>query len=63
MTDTAQSPIAEVLAQAKLALDTAIQRAHAGEPFGSISSPTLQKLAAAGTSNTSCNTGCTIHPK
>jgi hypothetical protein len=59
MAQTAQTSIAELLAEAKLSLDTALQRAAASEPEGSLSSATLATLAAAA-GNTSCviNTGC-----
>jgi hypothetical protein len=32
-----QTPIADLLAEAKLSLDTALQRAQAGEPLGDLS--------------------------
>jgi len=52
-----QTPLAEILAEAKLSLDKAVASAS-GESPDSLSSATLTRLAAAG--NTSCtnNTGC-----
>jgi len=58
MAQAEQSAIAEVLAQARMALDTALKRTQAGEPLGSLSEATLARLAAA-TNNTGCNnTSC-----
>jgi hypothetical protein len=62
MAQTAQTPqqtaIADLLAEAKLSLDTALQRAQAGEPLGNLSAATLARLAAAGNSSCTNNTGC-----
>jgi len=59
MAEAPQSALAEILAQAKLSLDTALERARAGEPLGNLSPATLARLRAAD-GNTSCtnNTGC-----
>ena len=53
-----QTPIADLLAEAKLSLDTALQRAQAGEPLGDLSTAALARLAAAGNSSCTSNTGC-----
>ena len=58
MAQTEQPAVAELLASARIALDTALQRSHAGEPLGNVSEATLARPAAAQT-NTGCNnTSC-----
>jgi hypothetical protein len=61
MAEGAQSTIAEIIAQAKLTLDDAIQRGQGGEPLGSISSATMARLQARADTNSGCNTSC--HPR
>jgi hypothetical protein len=58
MAEVTQSTIADTLAQAKLTLDEAVQRAQAGEALGSISSGTLTRLQARANTNSGCNTSC-----
>ena len=59
MAEAPQSPPAEILAEAKLSLDKAVERARAGQSLGNLSPATLARLQAAD-GNTSCtnNTGC-----
>ena len=58
MAQTGQPAVAELLASARIALDTALQRTQAGEPLGSLSAATLARLSAAA-ANTGCNnTSC-----
>ena len=62
MAQTAQSSIADLLAEANLALHTALQRAQENQPLESLGSATMARLATSG--NTSCtnNTGCGRRP-
>ena len=58
MAQTEQPAVAELLASARIALDTALQRTQAGEPLGSLSEATLARLAEqnnTGCNNTSCS--------
>lgn len=58
-----QRPIAEILAEARLSLDAALQRAQAGEPLGTLSETTRARLAA-DSPNTGCNnTSCGHSPR
>ena len=57
MSQTKES-IADIVAEARLKLDEALKRGHAGESAGTLSSAALARLRAAA-DNTSCtNTGC-----
>jgi hypothetical protein len=62
MAQTSHSSIADLLAEANLRLQTALQLAQENQPLDSLGSATMARLAAEG--NTSCtnNTGCTRRP-
>jgi hypothetical protein len=58
MADKTDANIADLLSQARLTLDHALERIRAGEPVGTLSAANLRRLSAA-EDNTSCqNTGC-----
>jgi hypothetical protein len=58
MAQAEQPAVAELLAQARIALDTALRRTQGGESLGDLSEATLARLAEAQT-NTGCNnTSC-----
>jgi hypothetical protein len=53
-----EAHIADLLSEARLTLDQALERIRAGEPVGTLSQASLQRLRAVA-DNTSCqNTGC-----
>ena len=58
MAEKSDAQIAELLSQARLTLDQALERIRAGELVGTLSQASLQRLSALA-DNTSCqNTGC-----
>jgi hypothetical protein len=58
MAEKPEAHIADLLSEARLTLDQALERIRAGEPIGTLSQSSLQRLRAVA-DNTSCqNTGC-----
>jgi hypothetical protein len=58
MADKAAEALGQILSQARLSLDEAMERLRGGEALGTISSAQLQRMLARA-DNTSCtNTGC-----
>jgi hypothetical protein len=58
MADKTDARIADLLIEARLTLDSALERIKAGEAIGTLSQASLQRLRAVD-DNTSCqNTGC-----
>ena len=58
MADKPEAQIAILLTEAKITLDHALERIRSGEPVGSLSATSLERIRALA-DNTSCqNTGC-----